>query len=103
MPDMLNLFRQAQLIKEKMAVFQKEMETEEFEGSAGGNAVNVILNGKHEVKSITISPRLISGENQEQIENLIKIAINNAGRLVNEKVKEEVNRMTGGLGLPGLL
>lgn len=103
MPDMLNLFRQAQLMKEKMAVFQKEMETEEFEGSAGGNAVNVILNGKHEVKSITISPRLISGENQEQIENLIKIAINNAGRLVNEKVKEEVNRMTGGLGLPGLL
>ncbi len=103
MPDMLNLFRQAQLMKEKMAVFQKEMETEEFEGSAGGNAVNVILNGKHEVKSITISPRLITGGNQEQIENLIKIAINNAGRLVNEKVKDEVNRMTGGLGLPGLL
>jgi DNA-binding YbaB/EbfC family protein len=103
MPDMLSLFRQAQLMKEKMAKFQKEMEAEEFEGSAGGNAVNVILNGKHELKSITISPKLISGGNQEQIENLVKIAINNAGRLVNDKVKEEVNRMTGGLGIPGLL
>jgi DNA-binding YbaB/EbfC family protein len=103
MPDMLNLFRQAQLMKEKMAEFQKEMETQEFEGSAGGNAVIVILNGKHEVQKITISPRLIAGGNQEQMENLVKIAVNNAGRLVNEKVKEEVNRMTGGLGIPGLL
>ncbi len=103
MPDMLSLFRQAQLMKEKMATFQKEMETQEFEGSAGGNAVNVIVNGKHEVQSITISSKLIASGNQEQIENLVKTAINNAGQEVNNKVKEEVNRMTGGLGIPGLL
>ncbi len=90
-------------MKEKMATFQKEMETQEFEGSAGGNAVNVIVNGKHEVQSITISSKLIASGNQEQIENLVKTAINNAGQEVNNKVKEEVNRMTGGLGIPGLL
>jgi DNA-binding YbaB/EbfC family protein len=103
MPDMLSLFRQAQLMKDKMSQFQKEMENEEFEGSAGGNAVNVIINGKHEIQSLTISPKLIAAGDQEQIENLVKAAINNAGREVNNKVKEEVNRMTGGLGIPGLL
>ncbi len=103
MPDMLSLFRQAQLMKEKMARFQKEMENQEFEGSAGGSAVNVIVNGKHEIQSITLSPKLIASGDTEKIETLVKTAINNAGREVNQKVKEEVNRMTGGLGIPGLL
>jgi nucleoid-associated protein EbfC len=103
MPDMLNLFRQAQLMKEKMAQFQKEMETQTFEGSAGGNAVTVVVNGKHEVQSVSINPRVIATGDSEQLEGLLKTAINEAGRQVNEKMKDEVNRMTGGLGIPGLL
>ncbi len=103
MPDMLDLFRQAQLMKEKMAQFQKEMETQTFDGSAGGNAVTVTVNGKHEVQNISINPRVIATGDKEQLEDLVKTALNNAGRQVNEKMKEEVNRMTGGLGIPGLL
>jgi DNA-binding YbaB/EbfC family protein len=100
MPDMLNLFRQAQLMKEKMAKFQEDMEGQTFTGSSG--AVTVTLNGKHEVQTVLIDPQTVQPEKTGELQEQIQAAINMAGNQVNAKLKEEVSRMTGGLGLPGL-
>jgi nucleoid-associated protein EbfC len=100
MADMLNLFRQAQIMKEKMSEFQKELESQSFTGTAEKGLVIVTMNGKHEVQKIVINPK--ASVDNEKLQELVKEAINDAGHLVNAKLKNEVSKMTGGLGLPGL-
>lgn len=100
MADMLNMLRQAQLMKEKMGQFQKELENQSFAGTAGKGLVTVTVNGKHDVQKVVIDPK--AAANIEELQELIKEAINNAGHQVNAKLKAEVSKMTGGLGLPGL-
>ena len=98
---MFNLIRQAQAMKEKMAQFQAELEAQSFTGSAGGGAVTVTMNGKHEVQKVTVDPKASSGD-VEMLQDLIQAAVNDAGRQVNARLKAEVSKMTGGLGLPGM-
>jgi len=100
MPNMLDMFRQAQIMKEKMGQFQKEMESQTFTGTAGKGLVTVTVNGKHDVLNIVIDPK--ASADTEKLQELIKSAINEAGHQVNARLKEEVSKMTGGLGLPGL-
>lgn len=96
-----DIFRQAQQMKAKMAELQQELEAAEFLGSAGGGAVQVVVNGKHEVKKVVLKKEAVDPNDIETLQDLIQAAVNDATRQVNEKLKQEVGRMTGGLGLPG--
>ncbi len=100
MADMFNLIRQAQAMKEKMAEFQKTLESQSFTGTAGGGAVSVTMNGKHEVQKVVIDPK--AAGDAEKLQDMIQTAVNQAGHEVNAKLKSEVSKMTGGLGLPGM-
>jgi nucleoid-associated protein EbfC len=102
MPDMFNLIRQAQVMKEKMAQFQAELESQSFTGTSGGGAVSVTMNGKHEVQKVVVDPKVASSGDVDRLQDLIQAAVNDAGHQVNAKLKEEVSKMTGGLGLPGM-
>jgi DNA-binding YbaB/EbfC family protein len=97
---MFDMIRQAQMLKEKMAEFKKELEGQSFTGTAGQGAVTVTMNGKHEVQKVVITPQAAAG-NLETLQEMVQTAINNAGEQVNEKLKSAVGKMTGGLGLPG--
>lgn len=97
---MFDMLRQAQQLKEKMSQFQKELESQSFLGEAGGGLVSVTLNGKHEVQKVSIAPQ--AAGDAEKLQGLVQEAVNEAGRKVNEKLKAEVAKMTGGLGLPGM-
>jgi len=94
------MIRQAQALKEKMNQFQKELETQAFTGTAGGGLVTVTVNGKHEVQKVDIDPK--AAGDAEKLQELIKDAANDAGHQVNAKLKAEISKMTGGLGLPGM-
>ncbi|HXL73439.1 MAG TPA: YbaB/EbfC family nucleoid-associated protein [bacterium] len=100
MADMLNMLRQAQMMKEKMGQFQKELENQSFIGVAGKGLVTVTVNGKHDVQKVAIDPK--AAVDTEKLQELIKEAVNDAGHQVNAKLKAEVSKMTGGLGIPGL-
>jgi DNA-binding YbaB/EbfC family protein len=97
--DMFNLLRQAQGLKEKMSQFQKELESQSFTGSSGG--VTVTLNGKHEVQKVSVEPQALES-GAGKLQDSIQSAVNEAGHQVNAKLKAEMGKMTGGLGLPGL-
>ena len=96
------MIRQAQALKEKMAQFQKELETQSFTGTAGGGAVSVTVNGKHEVQTVVLDPKVAVSGDVSMIADLVKTAVNDAGHQVNAKLKEEVAKMTGGLIPPGM-
>ena len=99
---MFDMIRQAQALKEKMAQFQKELEAQSFTGTAGGGAVTVTVNGKHQMQQVVIDPQLAASGDASMIADLVKSAANDAGSQVNQKLKEEVSKMTGGLVPPGM-
>jgi len=99
---MFDMLRQAQMLKEKMAQFQKELESQSFTGTSGDGKVTVTMNGKHQVQKVVIDPQTAASGNTEILADLVKTAANDAGRQVNDRLKDEVSKMTGGLGLPGM-
>lgn len=102
MSGLMDLMRQAQALKARVAEMQKELEAAEFTGSAGGGAVVVVVNGRHEVKSVVIRPEAADSGKVEKLQDLVRSAVNDALRQADKRIKKEVGKMTGGLGLPGL-
>ena len=67
---------------------------------AGGGAVAVRVNGKKEVLSIKIDPDVMDPADPEMLEDLILVAVNEALRQIEEMSQADMNKLTGGLGLP---
>ena len=76
-----NLMRQAQQMQENLQKAQAELAALEVTGEAGGGMVKVLMNGKHEVRRVTIDPS-VAGDDRELLEDLVTAAINDAVRKV---------------------
>ena len=93
------LMKQAQMMQENMRRMQENLATMEVEGQSGAGMVKVQMNGKHEVKRVSIDPSLV-GDDKEMLEDLLTAAFNDAARKVEAAISEKMAGMTAGLGLP---
>ena len=98
--NMNNLMKQAQRMQRQMEESQKEMETKEFSASAGGGAVEVVISGKKEITKVTLSPEVVDPDDIEMLQDLIRAAVNEAYRKVEEESQNAMSKFTGGMGLP---
>ncbi len=96
--NMNNLMKQAQRMQRQMEEKKKEMETKEYEATAGGGAVTVKVSGKKEVTGITLSPEVVDPEDIEMLQDLIVAATNEALRKMDEDSQEMMQQLTGGMG-----
>ena len=101
MKNLGQLMKQAQAMLEKMAEVQAQLETIEMTGVAGGGTVQLTLNGKGDLKKVTIDKALADPEEVEVLEDLIVAAFNDARRKVSAHAEQEMQKLTGGLQLPG--
>jgi len=97
-----NMMKQVQQMQAKMAEMQAELESAEIEASAGGGMVKVVVNGKNEIKSITIDPEVVNRDDVEMLQDLIVAALNQAREKSQEMQQQQMSGLTGGLNLPGL-
>src|SRR5579862_4168742 len=82
---------------------QKQVETVRVEASAGGGMVNVKMNGQKQVTEIRIDPEVFTGKDQELMQDLVRAAVNEAGRRVDEELTNQMKSLTGGIpGMAGL-
>ena len=102
MMNIQGIMKQAQMMQKKMEEEQAKLAQEESEGISGGGMVKVTLNGKFEMKKISLDPSLISADDLEILEDLIVAAYNDAKNKIDAKMQESMNNMTGGLNLGGL-
>ena len=100
--NMNNLMKQAQKMQRQMEEQQKELEAKEFTATAGGGAVEVTVNGRHEAVSIKMAPEIIDLEEPEMLEDLIIAAFNESVRKANDAMEQGMERAKGGLSIPGL-
>ncbi|MEG1501607.1 MAG: YbaB/EbfC family nucleoid-associated protein, partial [Clostridiales bacterium] len=70
------------------------------EGIAGGGMVKVEANCQQEVLSITIDPQIVDPEDVELLEDMVLAAVKEALRMAQEKSADEMQKITGGMGLP---
>jgi hypothetical protein len=94
-----NLMKQAQLMQDNMKKLQEQLAATEVEGQAGSGMVKIVMTGRHEVKRVTIDPRLFS-EDREMLEDLVAAAVNDATRRVDAMTQEKMAGVTAGLPLP---
>lgn len=97
-----NMMKQVQKMQEDMARIQAEVEVAEYTASAGGGAVEVSVNGSHEVKSINIKQEVVDPDDVEMLEDLLMASINEAMRKATETMEREMGKITGGINLPGM-
>ncbi|MBP3582024.1 MAG: YbaB/EbfC family nucleoid-associated protein [Clostridia bacterium] len=95
--NMQNLMKQAQKMQEEMIKKQEELEASIFEGSVASGLVKVELNGKKELVNIKLDSKVVDPDDIEMLEDLIKVAINEAG----SKVDEAKDGSMGDMGIPG--
>ncbi|MBO4862312.1 MAG: YbaB/EbfC family nucleoid-associated protein [Firmicutes bacterium] len=92
---------QFQAMQARFQAAQEEIEKKEAEAGAGGGAVTVRVNGKHELVSVSIKPEACDPEDVEMLQDMIVAAANEAMRQIDEIAEKEMGAVTGGMGLPG--
>ena len=101
--NMQKQLQQVQAMQRQMEVMQSELEEKEFETTAGGGAVKVVMSGKKEITSLTLKEEVVDPEDVEMLQDLIMAAVNEAIRQVDEVSNAEMGKLTGGLNIPGLI
>ena len=102
MKNMNDLLRQAQVMQNKIAKLQQEMAEKDVEASAGGGMVKVVMNGRQEMKSITIDKSVMESGDTEMLQDLIITAVNEAVRIGRANLDREMANISGGIHLPGM-
>jgi len=94
------MMRQAQEMQAKMADMQARLGEIEISGQSGGGLVSVMMNGKNELRKISIDPKLIDVEEKEMLEDMIVAAFADAKAKIETMIAGETEKMMGGLKLP---
>ena len=96
------LMRQAGRIQRKVEKRREELNEQTFEASAGNDKVTAIANGVPELTEIKIDPELLQQEDMEMVQDLVVAAANAALTKAKEHVDAEIEKITGGLSIPGV-
>lgn len=92
--------KQAQSMQGKMQEMQEKLEASEFEGKSGGGMVVLKVNGKGDLKSISIDKSIIDAEEKEMLEDLIVAAYNDGKSKADAASEDSMSGALGGLALP---
>ena len=97
-----NVVKQAQMMQEQMEDVKAEVEKQEVMATAGGGAVSITMNGKKQVKAVSIKPEAVDPDDVETLEDLITVAVNDAIKKADELMEGAMSAITGNINLPGL-
>lgn len=100
--NLADVMRNAGKLREVMEKATESLGALQVEGSAGGGVVTARLNGRMELLSIRIDPKLLADGDVELLEDLVTAAVNQGMSKVREETARSVTSLAGGLPIPGL-
>lgn len=99
--NMQSLLKQAQKMQKELAKAEETLNELTYESTMGGGIVKVTVKGSMEIESIYIDEALLEKDGKEDLEEMLKSAINDAlGKAVKDK-EQKMNALTGGVKMPG--
>ena len=93
--NMNQMIKQAQKMQEEMAAVQEELNVTEYNSTSGGGMVEAVVNGKHEVVKLKLSPEIVDPDDTEMLEDLIAAAVNGAIKLAVDDSQAKLGAITG--------
>lgn len=99
---MAQLMKQANQMQMKMKKTQEELATKEYEASSGGGAVKVKVNGESKIIALTIDPEVLKDGDAEMLQDMILSAANEALKTAKDTHAKEMEKVTGGMNIPGM-
>jgi DNA-binding YbaB/EbfC family protein len=102
MKNMNQLMKQAQQMQAKITSLQNELATREVEASSGGGMVTAKVNGKQELVSVSINKECVDPNDVEMLEELVFTAVSQALKESQDMVNNAMNKVTGGVNIPGM-
>jgi hypothetical protein len=102
MKDFRGMLKQAQEMQARLAKLQEELAEKTVEASAGGGMVTVVANGRQEILSVRIEKEVVSPEEVDLLQDLVRAAANEALSRSREMMAAEMAKITGGMNLPGI-
>ncbi len=97
---MQNIMRQANQMQAKIKKLQEELNEREYEGSSGGGAVIAKMKGETKLVSVVISKD--AAADVEMLQDMVVGAVNDALKKAKDTQATEMEKITGGMGLPGM-
>ncbi len=94
-----SLMKEAKKMQADLEKSQEELAIKEFDATAGGGAVSVVVTGKKELKEIKIKKEVVDPEDVEMLEDLILTCVNEALRKVDSAQAAQM----GKYNIPGLM
>ena len=88
----MNMMKQAQKMQQDFLKMQQELESTEFEFTAGGGAVKATILGTRALKGIEIDPEVVDPDDVEMLQDLVLTAVNDALNKVDEVTAEEMKK-----------
>jgi len=101
--DMNMLMQQAQKMQRNLEKAKKEVEEKLFSFDSNGGAIKIDIYGSKKVEKITIDKDIIDPEDKEMLEDMIKVAINEALEKIDAEMEKVMSSATGGMRIPGLM
>lgn len=95
--NMQAMLKQAQAMQKDMMRIKKEIDESEFVGES--SLVKVTLKGTKEVVSVKIDADSLDSDDIEALEDMIKVAINQANKKIDTVIE---NKMSKFGSIPGL-
>ncbi len=82
---------------------QRQVNTVAVEASAGGGMVVVKMNGQKQVLEVRVEPEVFASKDQEMLQDLIRAAVNEASRRVDDELANQMKSLAGSIpGMPGM-
>jgi nucleoid-associated protein EbfC len=100
--NLADLMRNAGKIRESVEKATEALGQLEVEGTAGGGVVVAKVNGKMELLSVRIDPKLLADGDTELLEDLVTAAVNQGLSKARESAAQSISSLAGGLPIPGL-
>lgn len=96
------LMRQANRMQRKVEKRREELKEDTFEASAGNDKVVAVANGTPELVEVRVDPSLLNDEDLEMVQDLVVAAANAALTKARDHIESEIEKITGGLNIPGI-
>ncbi len=97
------MMQQLQQMQTKLVKAQEELGNTEVEGTAGGGAVRVTMNGHRELRNLVIAAEAVDPDDVETLQDMIVAAFNDASKKAQDLSESKLGGVTGGMpNIPGL-
>ncbi|MBE6880079.1 MAG: YbaB/EbfC family nucleoid-associated protein [Ruminococcaceae bacterium] len=101
--NMNSMIKQAQKMQEDIERVQAELEERDFTATAAGGMIEVTMSGAKVLKDVKLNPEIVDKDAIEDLQDTIIAGINAVITMIEEATAAEMEKVTGGVNIPGLI